>query len=368
MKKILIVAPHFAPYRDDIFLKLLETEKYKIKFLITKGNSNHTEWNYKGRGFDYIQSSSGKDYGSLGYLYDAYKELLVSFNPDIVLTCGELINIIYLKIHYKNKKIIYISDQMKVGRSQRNILRKMLLKSVYRLADGFYVPGIAGKKYFEKFVDTSRIRMGCYTNDVERILEASKRFNRKRERKKLGIAEDDYVFLFVGKLIPNREIDKILSIAKEFGKKSGNVKFLIIGDGPETFRVKNYMSEGKVNVVYIPKVSLDELEKVYVVSDAYLYLGWEPYSLALYEAAILGLPVIANAEIGAVYDCVKDDINGKAIDKFDLDRVLNACRRAVYGEFNQGAERMKRFIYEERGTKWAAEQLMELLKNESIAD
>jgi glycosyltransferase involved in cell wall biosynthesis len=115
-------------------------------------------------------------------------------------------------------------------------------------------------------------------------------------------------------------------------------------------------------VISIPSISIQELEKVYAMADAYIYLGWEPYSLALYEAAILGLPIIANSEIGAVKDCVKDHKSGYLVYDYSPNKVAQMIFNVVNGEINEGAFEMSKYIIDRRGVEWATDQLYALIR------
>ncbi len=363
MKKILLQFNHFAPYRDDIFDSLQQSGEYQLKFFIKSHSHNHDEWNYEIKNFDYVVSSSSWNFGKLGILYKEYPKMIKEYKPNCVITAGSPITLLYTKLFYRNIKVIYVSDQVQEGNFEsRHRIIKFLLKTLYGLADGIWCPGNAGFRYFLNFVSQNKIRQGCYTNDCSRILASYHSFDRLKERVKIGISGYDYVFLFVGKLIPSRQIEKTLEIAKFYRTNNKKVKFLIVGDGPDAEKVKTASSEINSNICYIPRLSLKELEMAYAVSDAYLFMGWEPYSLALYEACIVGLPVVANGKIGATYDCVESGKNGERIFSDNIEDFIVACDKAIQGKYDEGARKMKEFIINNRGIKWAANQLMELIE------
>lgn len=362
MSKILLLFNHFAPYRDDIFKLMENSGDYQLKFIIKSISHNHSEWEYELKKFDYIVSSGEYNFRKLGMLYKEYPKMLKKYKPNYVITSGSFITLIYTKLFHRDIKIIYVSDQIKKSKHSSNKIINAILKGIYRLADGIWCTGEAGEKYFLNYVEKNKIKKGCYTNDVNRILGNIQLFDRKKEREKLKILDDDYVFLFIGKLIPSREIGKIIKIAEYYKDVNTQVKFLIVGDGPDAGKVECAAKEADSNIRYIPRLSLNNLEMAYSVSDAYLYLGWEPYSLALYEASIVGLPIIANGEIGATYDCVNDGENGVRIFEDDFEKIISVCDNSINGIYNSGANKMKEFIINERGIKWAANQLMDLLK------
>lgn len=362
MKKVLIELPHFAPYRDETFKELRKKNKFEFLFLVTSGNKTHPEWEYRNPDFNFIEIDETKIYKNIKGIHLDYIKALKEFKPDIVILYGGFSELIYTHFFYSNINIIFSADTSRLGKNGKKIWNKLLLKFIYNCADGIYVPGIKSKKYFMNYIkDESRIKMGSYTNDVKIIKERYSSYNREVLRKKWKIKQTDYVFLFVGKLIKDRKIYKIINIAKKIHKQS-NIKFLIVGNGPDEEIVKNYIKKYS-NLIYIPSIPLNELESVYLASDAYLYLGWEPYSLALYEAAILGKPIIATKEIGAMYDCVRHLENGYAITDEKEDEIIEIINQTSKGKFHKGAIKMKNFIECERGVPWAAEQLEKLMES-----
>lgn len=181
------------------------------------------------------------------------------------------------------------------------------------------------------------------------------------ERKRLGISNEAYVFLFVGKLIRSRRVERILRAAEYSAQQESNMHFLIVGDGEDSSLVEDYM-QSHANLTYLPSIPLNELEHVYSASDAYIHLGAEPYSLALYEAAILGMPIIASHDVGAVDDCVRNDVNGYVFNgEYTDDALDEKMMKAASGNYDEGSTEISDFIRRERGVVWAAGQLAELL-------
>lgn len=272
---------------------------------------------------------------------------------------------LWAKFFAGNAKVILMTDNIKDGsRLYEFPPVRAFIKWCLRMSDGVWCAGKRGRDFYvskKNYVPVSKIRPGCYTNDTGKILSNYSRYDRDSERRKLGISSEAYVFLFVGKLIRSRHVERILSVAGHFSESGGNIHFLIVGDGEDSSLVAEY-TQSHANLTHIPSVPLDELESVYSVSDAYIHFGAEPYSLALYEAAVLGMPIIAGHDVGAVDDCVKNDVNGYVFSGEHTDDALSEkLLKASHGDYDKGSAEMSDFIRRERGTVWAANQLAELL-------
>lgn len=364
MIKVLVSVPHFAPYRDRVFQELEKTRKFEFLFLLTSENKTHPEWKYHSPSFNYKKINSEDFYKGIKGIHRDYISTLNEYKPDVVILCGGYQELVYTRIFYKNIKLIFSADTSEYGKNWKKWWNKLLLKFIYNCPDGIFVPGEKSKQYFSYYIkDKSKIKLGSYTNDVDMIKENYLSYDIPSLRDKFNISTEDYVFLFVGKLIKDRKIENILRIAEKMDQIAKNIKFLIVGNGPDEYLVKEYLKKYS-NLIYIPTVPINDLEFVYAISDAYLYLGWEPYSLALYEAAILGKPIIATSSIGAMYDCLKHLENGYGVTNENDEEIIKVIMQMADGKFDEGAKTMALFIEQNRGVKWAANQLYQLMMEE----
>ena len=159
---------------------------------------------------------------------------------------------------------------------------------MYRRADAFWVPGSKSKAYFEQYVGNERpIYLGSYTDDcVNQMKKVNDSFKiRSSLRNELGISQNSFVFLFVGKLIESRNIGILLGAAERISNENQKIEILVIGEGEENYKIEEYSNKYS-NVKWIPRVRRSELEKYYAIADAYVHPGEEPYSLATYDKMI----------------------------------------------------------------------------------
>ena len=108
----------------------------------------------------------------------------------------------------------------------------------------------------------------------------------------------------------------------------------------------------------------DKLASYYAIADAYVHPGEEPYSLALVEAVIAGIPIIASAKVGSTADVLQDGINGIIMRNTESSSVYESMKTIVeeYEEFNKGAQNIKLEIIKNRSIDWAAGELYAAIK------
>ncbi len=361
---ILIVEDHSAPYRDETFAKTME-KGCRIAILTEKRADahGHKEWQYTSPVEAYREYAKCAVHTRIGAYRRGLLKKVRFLRPDAVCT-GSMLEGLAVKLSAGYPvRIVRCSDTMKQGRHGSWRSNRLLLTWLYRTADAVWVPGKAAKKYYSGyFRDTGSIWQGCYTRDARRLAAdiAVWRTVRLQEKKKAGFLETNVVFLFIGKLIRTRRVEILLRAAEQMESVYPQVRMLIIGDGEMESQVTQYVKRHD-NVVHIPQVPVCELEKYYAIADAYVHPGGEPYSVALYEAAVAGIPVIASKEAGAAADCLRDGSNGYYFaygDPRDLfQKMVQVMEHRQ--ELQTGAARVSAFIKRQRGTEWSASQLMQ---------
>jgi glycosyltransferase involved in cell wall biosynthesis len=136
----------------------------------------------------------------------------------------------------------------------------------------------------------------------------------------LARSHDNY-YLAVGRLVPYKRTDVLIGACQKLGRK-----LVIVGDGPETERLKKL--RGK-NVEFVGEVADQQLRDIYARCRALLFAADEDFGMVPLEAQSYGRPVIAYGKGGSLETVVGAD--GSA-----------ARQRANNGELTTGI-----FFYEQ---------------------
>jgi 1,2-diacylglycerol 3-alpha-glucosyltransferase len=122
-------------------------------------------------------------------------------------------------------------------------------------------------------------------------------------RKELGLKEDDFVCLFVGRVSLEKGIDKLIDGFKEINKD--DIKFVIIGGGPHFKDIKERVEkEGlKDKIIFTGIVPWEDIGLYYQLGDVFLNASIsETQGLAYIEALASGQPLIVK------YDKVLENV------------------------------------------------------------
>ncbi len=134
----------------------------------------------------------------------------------------------------------------------------------------------------------SNIRTINIDNAVDTELFKFDSNDRVQIRKKLKISDDSTVFISSSRLHPEKGILEAILIFEAISVRDDNVKFLILGDGPQKENLINFVKNKKLDnkVLFIGKVERDQLAQYYSASDCLLFttLREEGLPLSLLEA------------------------------------------------------------------------------------
>lgn len=162
--------------------------------------------------------------------------------------------------------------------------------------------------------------------DKDRIdaIKVGNKFLRKYsflEDKKLKI-------LNVANHIKVKNIDKILSVLKEFKKQEEDFIFINIGSGPLTNELISLKHKYnlKRNVIFIPILSNDDIIRMMKSCDIYISLSERViFDMVVLEALACGMKIIASND-GGNKEVIQDNFNGYLVDINNKDKIIELLK------------------------------------------
>lgn len=190
----------------------------------------------------------------------------------------------------------YITKGYFVGTSKK-IVEYLTLFYCDKTISELIVPTEKTKELFkEKYKVNRNVYVIPTGIEIEKFyLENNKNLNILEKRNSLGIAKDDFVILFVGRIGTEKNIDLLLNGMDKLIKLSKKIKLLIIGDGPDMGYYKEYVYKRKLgkNVIFTGKVPWDSISEYYLIADIFAIASvTETQGLTVIEAMAAGLPVV----------------------------------------------------------------------------
>ena len=156
----------------------------------------------------------------------------------------------------------------------------------------------------------------------------------KEIRSRLGILEDSYVLLYVGRIAHEKNINELLTSLQNYLLGKPQVFFVIVGKGPALTELKALAEELGISskVIFAGACLWDEINYYYRLGDIFVGASQsETQGLTYIEAMASGLPVVAK-EDRCLENLLVENENGyffnssddmvKAVDKLLTDKQL----------------------------------------------
>ncbi|MCE5321941.1 glycosyltransferase family 4 protein [bacterium] len=184
-----------------------------------------------------------------------------------------------------------------------------LMKWYYSGCDGIVVPSNPVERTLRSYGIKNRIEV-IKTGVV--AIPPSEPEMRKETRVRYGIADDEFLLLYVGRIAREKNLTMLLDAFKIISTKRDKARLLMVGGGPALEETKQYTSGiglmGKV--VFTGMLKRHEIEPIYTSADIFVFPSTtETQGIAICEALSAGLPVVA-ANAGGIPENVQPEIDG----------------------------------------------------------
>jgi glycosyltransferase involved in cell wall biosynthesis len=263
---------------------------------------------------------------------------LKKYSPDIVQLHGYaqltmLRALVWCK--WKRTPVLLSTDSSLLFRraAWKMLLKDIVLTKLFSFFDGVIATGDNNIAYFKKYgVKLDLIFRAPFTVDQVLLSNArdEKTALRAEYREKYGIAHDEVVLLFVGKLAPwkrPQDLLDALSLAKaELGVAVKLVAFFA-GDGAMRKELEAQAMLNNARAIFAGFINVDILPSIYAMSDVLVFPSErEPYGLSAREAICVGLPLIVSDQIGCMgpLDAARQDYNALVYPSLNADLLAKA--------------------------------------------
>ena len=369
--KLAIISSHPIQYNAPLFALLAEKGEFELRIFYTWGE-------------DAVKPKFDPDFGKViewdiplleGYTYQFVKNVAKQpgshnffgiDNPNLIEDIeewgGDLVWIWGWSFKSHLKAMRYFSGKIPVwfrgdsvslssSKGLKSVLRRVFLKWVYLHVDLAFPVGEHNKNYYlELGLSENQLVLASHAVDNDRF--SNSRISNdevKQFRATWGLAENDFVILFAGKLEPRKNPFYLKEIWNYIS--SPNIKLLIVGNGPLENELKS-LCKGDKRICFLDFQNQTQMPKLYQSCNALILPSLsETWGLAMNEAMASGIPVIASENCGGAIDLIQDDC-GFIFPLNEAKLVANTIEnwyndKELYGNLKiMSQERIKEFSYE----------------------
>jgi glycosyltransferase involved in cell wall biosynthesis len=139
-------------------------------------------------------------------------------------------------------------------------------------------------------------------------------------REKLKIPSRDKIILYVGSLVPEKKVDKLLQAFHRCVNEHPDWHLVIVGDGPGGSDLESYCEKDSVPNVRFAGRIVEEVYAYFTMCDVFVLPGLG--GLAINDAMMCGKPVICGEADGTEKDLIIDGTTGYLLHSQD-DSIVN---------------------------------------------
>lgn len=153
----------------------------------------------------------------------------------------------------------------------------------------------------------------------------------KREELRERMGFRGKILLTVARLTPWKGVDMLIGLMPELVRRYGQIKLVIVGQGPELKNLRRLAQELKMenNVYFAGKADRQEVNDYLFASDLFLLnTNYEGMSHLLLEAMKMGLPIITTFA-GGNSETIKNGRTGLLVEYKDKKKWLEAIDRIL---------------------------------------
>jgi len=368
--RVALLTTHPAPYRDATLALVHRRRQVDLKvYLLSGASSRHQYWGL----------------GEVRYPHEVlFPELRASGKRhrvpqiwgklrgyDVVAISGhqyETLRLALMRCLLGRTPYVWVADSVEPRppatwpEAGRRAIYRAILRFIVGQMGSAWVPGLASTHFLTaRGATPERIFQGAYCLDTPRIIARARALDRQREgiRDRLDLGRDDIVFLFVGRLVPQRGIPQLLAAWSRLINHDPAYRLVIVGQGPGYPWAERFVKEhGLTQVQFVAPVPYDALPPYYAACDAYIQPSLdEPYSLSTAQAAASAKPMVVTDRVGAGADYVIEGKTGYVAEAGSVESLVQAVTA-----FDSDRDRMRimglaaQDIAKHRSPLWAAEQ------------
>jgi glycosyltransferase involved in cell wall biosynthesis len=148
-------------------------------------------------------------------------------------------------------------------------------------------------------------------------------------RRRLGIGGQQFIWLAVGRLEPQKDYELLLRSIARLKGEVGDFCLLIAGMGPLHMRLQDLLAAQDLNR-HVSLLGLrDDVPELMHAADALVLASrWEGSPNVVLEALASGLPVVAT-DVGGVSEMIENKVSGIVIPPGDASRLAEAMKEMM---------------------------------------
>jgi glycosyltransferase involved in cell wall biosynthesis len=318
-----------VPYREPLFAGLAERGRIAPRVLyladVQPGWDQRSDWFAAGGGYEsevlgaWQRTRPGR---TPLMLARGLGRALARFDPEVVVSSeyGPATWRALAWCRRRGRRLVVMSELTPWSDPMLSGLQRGLHRRLAPRMDGFVVFGSQGVERLTRLgVPRDRIEVSVQSADLAGFPAAGPRRSGGPVR-----------VLSIGRLVPDKNLVALVEAFAEAGFQAGEAELELWGTGPLDVELSALAEQLGVPLRLHGYTAPGDLPAIYRDADVFALVStYEPFGVAVREAAAAGLPLICSVRAGAAGDVAVEDENALLVDPGDRAAITGALRRLV---------------------------------------
>ena len=332
MKRLAIITTHPIQYNAPVFKLLAERKRIQIKVFYTwesskdgffdKKFNQQIKWDIPlldGYDYQFVKNNSSNQgtHHRKGIINPTLIKEVKAWGANAVLIFGWNFHSHFRAMRYFKGKILVLfrgdSTLLDETSGFKTMIRRFILKFVYRYIDCALYVGTNNKNYFLKHgIKEKQLFSAPHSIENKRFFDLDGILKEKSEKWKneLNIDSSELVFLYAGKF--ENKKDPLILVKAANLLKDKNIKFVFAGNGGLKEEMEK-KSKNLSNVLFLPFQNQQQMPLLYRLADVFVLPSKGPnetWGLAVNEAMACEKAILVSNKVGCAIDLVVNGKNG----------------------------------------------------------
>jgi glycosyltransferase involved in cell wall biosynthesis len=347
LRRLAIITTHPIQYNAPLFAELGKSREIVVKVFYTWGKEvldnkydpgfeKVINWDIpllEGYEYCFVQNIAA-DKGSHhfnGIINPGLDQEILAWGANCILVFGWSFksHLAILKGFHGKIPILFRGDSTLIDKISlwKYWVRKYFLKTVYKNVNLALYTGSNNRKYFLwAGLKETQLQFAPHVVDNSRF---NKPLDSKELRENYQLPQNQFLFLFAGKLEEKKDPLLLLSCFQEL--QQGDCSLVFVGDGKLLSTLKETVLPGSA-VYFIPFQNQGDMPGVYQMADCLVLPSKGPgetWGLAINEAMASGIPVIASDKCGGTADLIQEGVTGYTFSAENANELKGAMLKMI---------------------------------------
>lgn len=216
-----------------------------------------------------------------------------------------------------------------------NIVEKITYNCATKVyPNSFELEKIIIKNKFVKSANKLKVIANGSSNGIDTTYFNPNLFNleyQSKLRNDLGIEKEDFVFIFVGRIVADKGINELIKAFKKLSRENKKTKLLLVGSFEKDLDplLKETINEIKVNTQIISLGYKNDVRPYFAIADSLVFPSYrEGFPNVVMQAGAMNLPSIVS-NINGCNEIIEENVNGFIIPVKNVDKLYVSMKRMM---------------------------------------